>query len=168
MAQDSSQKSEAFGEHDVTQSVEAPGRDPGSASNTPDPGEVAAGAAGLPPNGDAADQASQLVYCSRCGAVMRASDRFCHACGWEVGVAGAPRTPTPVVNPSDRNRLTTLLLCLFLGPFGAHRFYVGKVGTGFLWLFTLGFLGIGVVYDLIFIATGEFRDDRERRVVRWD
>jgi TM2 domain-containing membrane protein YozV len=52
--------------------------------------------------------------------------------------------------------------------FGAHRFYVGKTGTGLLWLFTLGFLGIGVVYDIIFIATGEFRDDSERRVVRWE
>jgi hypothetical protein len=116
----------------------------------------------------AADAAAQIVYCARCGGVMSATDRFCHACGWEVGSAEAPRIPTPVINPSDRNRLTALLLCVLLGPFGAHRFYVGKIGTGLIWLFTLGFLGIGVVYDIIFIATGEFRDDRERRVVRWD
>jgi TM2 domain len=116
-----------------------------------------------------ADVSTQIVYCARCGGVMSATDRFCHACGWEVGSSEAPRIPAPaVVNPSDRNRLTALLLCVFLGPFGAHRFYVGKVGTGLIWLFTLGFLGVGVVYDLIFIATGEFRDDRERRVVRWD
>jgi TM2 domain len=116
----------------------------------------------------AAEASTQIVYCARCGGVMNATDRFCHACGWEVGGAEAPRIPVAVVNPSDRNRLTALLLCVFLGPFGAHRFYVGKIGTGLIWLFTLGFLGIGVVYDLIFIATGEFRDDRERRVVRWD
>jgi TM2 domain len=116
-----------------------------------------------------ADASTQIVYCARCGGVMNATDRFCHACGWEVGSGEAPRIPAPaVVNPSDRNRLTALLLCVFLGPFGAHRFYVGKVGTGLIWLVTLGFLGVGVVYDLIFIATGEFRDDRERRVVRWD
>ena len=117
----------------------------------------------------AADASALIVYCARCGAVMGATDRFCHACGWEVGSADAPRMPSPpVVNPSDRNRLTALLLCVLLGPFGAHRFYVGKIGTGLIWLFTLGFLGIGVVYDIIFIATGEFRDDRERRVVRWE
>jgi hypothetical protein len=99
---------------------------------------------------------------------MNGTDRFCHACGWEVGTVETTRIPAPVVNPSDRNRLTALMLCILLGPFGAHRFYVGKVGTGLIWLFTLGFLGIGVIYDIIFIATGEFRDDRERRVVRWD
>jgi TM2 domain len=116
----------------------------------------------------AVDGSTQIVYCARCGGVMSATDRFCHACGWEVGSARALRIPTPVVNPSDRNRLTALLLCVFLGWFGAHRFYVGKIGTGLIWLFTLGFMGIGVIYDIIFIATGEFRDDRERRVVRWD
>lgn len=116
----------------------------------------------------AADATTQIVYCARCGAVMSSTDRFCHACGWEVGGAAAPRVPSPVVNPSDRNRLTALLLCVLLGWVGAHRFYVGKIGTGLIWLFTLGFLGIGVIYDVIFIATGEFRDDRERRVVRWE
>jgi hypothetical protein len=99
---------------------------------------------------------------------MSATDRFCHACGWEVGTSETPRMPAPVVNPSDRNRLTALLLCVFLGWVGAHRFYVGKIGTGLIWLFTFAFLGIGVIYDLIFIATGEFRDDRERRLVRWE
>jgi hypothetical protein len=114
------------------------------------------------------EAAASIVYCARCGGVMSATDRFCHACGWEVGSSEAPRIPTPVVNPSDRNRLTALLLCVFLGWLGAHRFYVGKIGTGLIWLFTFAFLGIGVIYDLIIIATGEFRDDRERRVVHWD
>jgi hypothetical protein len=117
-----------------------------------------------------ADEASaSIVYCARCGGVMSAIDRFCHACGWEVGSSEAPpRLPAPVVNPSDSNRLTVLLLCVFLGWVGAHRFYVGKIGTGLIWLFTFAFLGIGVIYDLIFIATGEFRDSHERRVVRWE
>jgi TM2 domain-containing membrane protein YozV len=51
---------------------------------------------------------------------------------------------------------------------GAHRFYVGKIGTAFAFLFTLGFLYIGVIYDLVLIATGEFRDAQGRRVVNWD
>jgi TM2 domain. len=38
---------------------------------------------------------------------------------------------------SDKTFMAALLLCLFLGPLGAHRFYVGKTGTGVLWLFTI-------------------------------
>lgn len=40
------------------------------------------------------------------------------------------------------------LLWFFLGGFGAHKFYLGRVGIGFAYLFTLGFLGIGLLIDL--------------------
>ena len=59
---------------------------------------------------------------------------------------------------SDKNWLATLLLCLFLGGIGAHRFYVGKVGTGILQLITLGGCGIWTLIDLIMIITGSFTD----------
>ncbi|HPC59609.1 MAG TPA: NINE protein [Verrucomicrobiota bacterium] len=39
------------------------------------------------------------------------------------------------------------ILLTFLGPFGVHRFYMRKWGTGLLYLLTLGLLGIGVIYD---------------------
>lgn len=65
---------------------------------------------------------------------------------------------------SDRSYLVTLLLCFFLGGFGAHRFYVGKVGTAILMLFTLGGLGIWALIDLIIIATGNFKDKQGKRI----
>lgn len=60
------------------------------------------------------------------------------------------------------------MLSVVLGMFGAHRFYVGKIGTGLLQLFTFGGLGIWYLVDVIMVASGGFRDAKGRRVVRWD
>lgn len=57
-----------------------------------------------------------------------------------------------------KNKWVTFFLCLFLGYLGAHRFYVGKVGTGIIWLFTGGLGFIGWIIDLIVILLGGFRD----------
>lgn len=44
---------------------------------------------------------------------------------------------------------TELLLCLFLGGFGVHKFYRGKIGMGLVYLFTGGLFGIGWLIDVI-------------------
>ncbi|MBT5738970.1 MAG: TM2 domain-containing protein [Planctomycetes bacterium] len=62
------------------------------------------------------------------------------------------------IQKSDKDFVPTVLLCIFLGGLGVHRFYVGKVGTGLLMLFTLGGFGIWALIDLIMIVTGSFRD----------
>ncbi len=64
----------------------------------------------------------------------------------------------PAAGVSSKSKITALLLCIFLGTLGVHRFYVGKVGTGIVWLLTLGIFGIGVLIDIIMLATGKFKD----------
>ena len=59
---------------------------------------------------------------------------------------------------NEKDWLVALLLCLFLGGIGAHRFYAGKVGSGILYILTAGVFGIGVLVDLIKIITGKFTD----------
>ena len=65
---------------------------------------------------------------------------------------------------SDKEWLVTILLCFFLGIWGIHRVYVGKIGTGILMIFTLGGLGIWYLIDLIMIALGSFRDIDGREI----
>jgi TM2 domain-containing membrane protein YozV len=70
--------------------------------------------------------------------------------------------------PSEKSRGVATALATLLGPFGAHRFYLGKPESGAVMLLTLGGLGIWWLYDLILIASGSFRDGEGRLVTRWD
>ena len=47
----------------------------------------------------------------------------------------------------EKNYTLAWVLLTFLGFFGVHRFYLGKIVTGVLYLFTAGLFGIGYIYD---------------------
>lgn len=59
---------------------------------------------------------------------------------------------------SQKSFVVTWLLAYFLGGLGVDRFYLGKVGTGLLKLFTLGGLGVWALVDLILVLVGSQRD----------
>jgi TM2 domain-containing membrane protein YozV len=71
----------------------------------------------------------------------------------------------PSAGVSDKSKVAALLLCIFLGGLGVHRFYVGKIGTGILWLLTGGVFGIGWLVDIIIIAVGNFKDKQGNTLV---
>lgn len=56
------------------------------------------------------------------------------------------------------NPIIELVLCVFLGILGIHRFYAKKIWTGILYLFTFGLFGFGVVVDEVLIVI---------RLVKW-
>jgi len=98
-----------------------------------------------------------MKFCTSCGEEIRDEAVICPKCGCEQ-----PMAKKVVIDPnaSTKDWLTTLLLVIFTGVLGIHRFYVGKTGTGILWLLTGGLLGIGALIDLIQIATGKFTDSQ--------
>ena len=75
----------------------------------------------------------------------------------------APQEP----EVSKRSRGVALLLSLFGGIFGLHRFYVNKPGTAIAMLCTGGGFLIWYLYDLVLVAAGEFRDSEDLPLRNW-
>lgn len=98
-----------------------------------------------------------MVHCRGCGTQLHVTALICPHCG-------APNR-SPFV--SEKKILPTFLLCWFLGWLGLHRFYVGKVGTGLLFVLTLGGLGIWYLVDFVMIIVGAFTDKYGKRLTQW-
>ena len=85
--------------------------------------------------------------------------------GTQPAGAGAGVGYVPAVSP--KSRLAALLLCFFLGVFGAHRFYAGRYLMGVVYLFTFGALGIGWLVDMVLIILGRMRDRDGLAISTW-
>jgi hypothetical protein len=114
--------------------------------------------------------AEQAVVCVSCGVPPKIGKNFCRNCG-EGCVPGAEICTKCGVKLADaesvgRDWLTTLLLCIFVGGLGIHRFYTGHTVIGIIQLLTLGGCGIWTIIDLIFIITGSFKDSEGNLLVR--
>ena len=135
-----------------------------------------------------------MAYCAYCKATVLNRHAKCPNCGSTVfltddePVARAPE-PQPEYRPiyvekpvyhtvyvetpvrvarSSKSWLAALLLCLFFGGAGFHRFYVGKIGTGVAIILTIGgFFGIWPLIDFIMILVGSFKDKEERYLANW-
>ena len=68
---------------------------------------------------------------------------------------------------SEKKILPAAILCFFLGCFGIHRFYVGKIGTGVLQILTLGGIGIWALIDFVMIVIGSFTDKEGNKLTQW-
>lgn len=111
----------------------------------------------------------QTKFCKHCGGKIPADAVICTLCGRQVeSLAGAQTSqPNIVINNANQNtntninaasvtgrarsKWTAVLLCFFLGYFGAHKFYEGKTGMGILYLLTFGLFGIGAIIDFFIL-----------------
>lgn len=129
------------------------------------------------------------MFCKNCGKEVSEQAVVCPACGVPTDNyttnAATPDTQQPniVINNSNTNtntntningaggryahksKIVALVLAIFLGAFGVHRFYVGKAGTGILYLFTGGLFGIGWIIDIVMIILGSFHDKRGYKLI---
>lgn len=107
------------------------------------------------------------MFCSKCGKEIDDMAVVCPMCGVATKNFNENKQPTIVINNTNdntntnvnrnsigfagrvKNKWVALVLCIFLGYLGAHKFYEGKIGMGILYLFTAGLFLIGVLVDFI-------------------
>jgi TM2 domain-containing membrane protein YozV len=112
--------------------------------------------------------ASATRFCRTCGNAIHPEAEICTKCG----VRQIPAV-TDTGGGSDKKILPAFLFAFFLGTLGAHRFYVGKVGTGVIMLLiSITIIGLIVtaiwsLIDWIMIIAGKFQDKEGRRLTSW-
>lgn len=103
-------------------------------------------------------------FCKYCGEKIPEDAVICTKCGRQVEEI-KQNQPNVVINNTntnsnvnknvnagfgrEKNKWVALILCIFLGYIGAHKFYEGKAGMGILYIFTIGLFGIGWIVDII-------------------
>ncbi|MEG2289903.1 MAG: NINE protein [Clostridium sp.] len=104
-------------------------------------------------------------FCKHCGKTILKEAVLCTNCGLQVENLKGSEQPQVIINNSNsnmntntnsglgraKNKWVSFLLCLFLGFFGVHKFYEGKIGMGILYLLTGGLFGIGYVIDCVIL-----------------
>lgn len=117
------------------------------------------------------------MYCTKCGKEVADDALYCPHCGAKRGeTASAETINVEVITDKEASEASTYsrgmaLILAFVACFGVsgiHRFYVGKIGTGILWLLTGGCFGIGTLVDIIMIVSGSFTDIDGKCLTDWD
>lgn len=92
------------------------------------------------------------VMCPKCGRQLEELKTEKINSNPQIIINNSNQMNAPIVYGTKKcDKWISFLLCLFLGYFGAHKFYEGKAGMGILYIFTFGLLGIGWLIDMIVI-----------------
>lgn len=110
-------------------------------------------------------KSTNTKFCKFCGKIIDMDAVLCIHCGKQVEELKVAQ-PQVVINNSNtnsnintnaatpygvkpKNKWVALVLCIFLGWFGFHKFYEGKILLGIVYLFTGGLFLIGNIFDFV-------------------
>ena len=88
-------------------------------------------------------------FCSDCGKVIKLRAEICPNCGCRQAFS---------LNINGKNKIAAALFAFFLGSFGAHKFYLGKIWFGVLYLiFSWTFIPgvISIIEGLLFLIMSD-------------
>jgi len=81
---------------------------------------------------DRRQKGADETFCSSCGAIIKKEAEVCPKCGVRRKTASETHT---VSSPKRiKSRVTAAVLAFLLGGIGVHKFYIGKIGLGILYL----------------------------------
>lgn len=107
----------------------------------------------------------QEKFCKHCGEKIPYDAVICTRCGRQVEEMHVAKDSPIIINNNNNNnnsansssgyyrygkkcsKWVSLLLCIFLGFVGGHKFYEGKIGTGIFYMLTFGGFFIGELID---------------------
>jgi TM2 domain-containing membrane protein YozV len=108
---------------------------------------------------DVREKAADEAFCPSCGAIIKKEAEICPKCG-------VRQRQSQTKSEKEEKWFILLLLSIFLGALGVDRFYVGKIGTGLLKLFTLGGIGVWWLIDIIMILADKFTDKNGNAITK--
>lgn len=99
---------------------------------------------------DAVNKSAEEKYCTECGAIIKAKAEICPKCGVRQVLVN--------MVPNGKSKLVAALFALFLGGLGIHKFYLGMIGWGvvyllFCWTFIPAL--IGFIEGIVLLAMTE-------------
>jgi TM2 domain-containing membrane protein YozV len=100
-------------------------------------------------------KAANEKYCSDCGAIINARAEICPKCG-------VRQLPAPgiigVSTPTGKNKIAAAIFALLLGGLGIHKFYLGRIGQGIVYLifcWTLIPALVGFIEGIIYLTMSD-------------
>jgi len=108
---------------------------------------------------EALRKAADEKFCRECGSIIKAKAEICPKCG-----VRQPSGSFAGVAPNGKSKLAAALFALILGGLGVHKFYLGQVGWGIVYLiFCWTFIPavVGFIEGIILLAMSQREFDEK-------